>query len=474
LNFYKTYYTQIWLLILPFFILIILRVLGFDGMVGQDSYSYVDYAKSIKNGIEMSVHPGNFLWAQGYPLLGALFSYIGVSVASSMQLISCFALSVSLIIVFKILKEIYPESSKKNMLIYLTLFGILCPYYLRNGMLTMSDVVAACLIITSIYYGYCYSKKHQIKHLLVCVIAMSYSLFVRYPSAVVILPISIYIIVVWLKSIQKITHFAILIIPGGIYLLHVFFAKKSINFLSHGALDFWSVQNYFTSTFYTDQGTLSFTFPNIIFIFEPLAHYGFLLLGLPFLFFLIKHKKINNTLIYVIVVSCLSYMFFVGGITTQNHRHLLLIYPLILVLCYYGYEKMYQLEIIANYKKALISIGVIIQIALCILAFKTIFLRNQLEKSIAQELTKYENNTLYSFDIDIALKSRETNFKHLNFWNKEYSTFEKGSLILFNEERFKTQWKDRNPMINWTNLKKDYHLIKLEGYESKWNLYRIE
>jgi hypothetical protein len=330
------------------------------------------------------------------------------------------------------------------------------------------------LIITSIYYGYFYSKKHQLKHLFGCIAVMSFSLFVRYPSALVIFPVTLFVIYNWIKSIRKPLHFIVLILPIGIYFLHIYFEQNTTDFLDHGALAFWSVKNYFSSTFHTDQGVLSFTFPNILFMLYPVAHYGFMLFGILFIFMLIKNKKVNHTYIFLCIVSYLSYVLFVAGITTQNNRHLLLLYPLILVICYYGYEKTIQFSVIDNYKKLFIGLGMVFQIILCVLAFKTIFIRNQLEKNIAQKLVKYENNTLYSFDIDIALKSRETNFKHLNLWQKEYVNFEKGGLVLFNEERFKIQWKGENPMINWEHLNNNYHLVKLESYTNNWILYRIE
>lgn len=451
-----------------------LRLAGFDGMVGQDSYAYVDYGNVIKQAILTSTHPGDFTWPQGYPLLGALLSFLGISVGAVLQLISSISLSVSLIVVSNIIKEIYPKMDSKILLVYLILFGVLSPYYLRNGMLTMSDMLSCNLIITGISLGYLYAKKHQLRHLVLFVTVVSFSLFVRYPSALVLFPVAVFVVFVWLKSIRKISHFVVLVIPVLFYLLHSYFERDSLGFLNHEAINFWSIKNYFLSVFQTNQGILSFSVPNIIFVFTPFAHYGFLILGIPFLFIMFKQKQFKHNYFYLLGACYLAYAFFVAGIDTQNPRHLLLLYPIVLVFCFYGFSYLYTHQIIKKVNTIIVGLGIVFQISLCTLAFKTIFVRNNLEQQIANSLEKYQNQTLYSFDIDIALKSRGIPLNIINLWYKNYSSFEKGALVLFNEERFKTQWEGENPMINWNKLTKDYKLVELEKFNNNWKLYRIE
>jgi len=122
----------------------------------------------------------------------------------------------------------------------------------------------------------------------------------------------------------------------------------------------------------------------------------------------------------------------------------------------------------------MIGLGLLFQLVLCSLAFKTIFLRNDLEQIISQDLTTYKNQTLYSFGIDVALKSRATAISHISLFDKKHTSFENGGLVLFNEKRFSNQWKGENPMINWNHLKEKYTLTELEEYSNNWKLYRIE
>jgi len=163
-------------------------------------------------------------WGKGYSLLGALLS-LGWSIALTLQLISCLSLSISLIFVFRILKKIYPSTDDQPILIYLLLFGTLSPYYIRNGLLTMSDMLACCLIITTVYYGFLYVQHHFFKYFIICITIIPFAAFVRYPSIVVTLPVIGYIVFHWFKSIKKWSHLVALFIPFVFLSLHVFLSK---------------------------------------------------------------------------------------------------------------------------------------------------------------------------------------------------------------------------------------------------------
>lgn len=85
----------------------------------------------------------------------------------------------------------------------------------------------------------------------------------------------------------------------------------------------------------------------------------------------------------------------------------------------------------------------------------------------------YQNNVLYSFDLDVALKGRNLKFDFKNMWLKNYSNFETNSLVLFNKDKFKVQWKDKNPMNNWNLMEQNYELKVLESLDDGWVLYKI-
>ena len=59
-------------------------------------------------------------------------------------------------------------------------------------------------------------------------------------------------------------------------------------------------------------------------------------------------------------------------------------------------------------------------------------------------------------------------------WVERYNEFNSNSMVLFNPDKFKMQWKDKNPMLNWENMKYNYNLKLIEKGPQGWKLYEIK
>ena len=92
---------------------------------------------------------------------------------------------------------------------------------------------------------------------------------------------------------------------------------------------------------------------------------------------------------------------------------------------------------------------------------------------MAELLEPYQGNILYSFDIDIAIQSRGLKFDYRNLWRKRYFNIENEALVLFHPTKFKKQWKDENPILNFNYLQENYNLKIIENYSEGWILYKI-
>ena len=114
------------------------------------------------------------------------------------------------------------------------------------------------------------------------------------------------------------------------------------------------------------------------------------------------------------------------------------------------------------------------QAGLVIRAMSPIVKRNTFEVQMTQKMQPHQGNILYSFDVDVALKGRSLVFDYQNLWEKEYPSFEIGALVLFHPTKFSTQWKDKNPMINWKYLQKKYALKIIQQGPQGWILYEIQ
>ncbi|HOY13502.1 MAG TPA: hypothetical protein PLY70_10195 [Saprospiraceae bacterium] len=473
------------LFIIPISILIILRLLGFDGMAGQDGYAYVDYAKNIRTWFDGGAHPGSFFWPPGYPLFGALLSYLGISIPLSMQLVSCLSLSGVLFYVLKFKTEQNKREEVKydNRIVfsYLLIFGVFAPYFLRAGMVTSSDMFASFWVTFSAYYFYDYSQKYRFLSLTLGVLGLCLGVLARYPVIVALLPLALYAIYVWIKSVRKVSHLSVLILPVVVYFIHDLFKGGDVAFLNHHGITKWSWTNAFANSFQTNDGITNHTIPNIIFIFSPFFHLGFMFLGFVFVYKLFQDKKIWLPIYLLIISSYLTYALFLAGIPDQNARLLLILYPFVLMLCFYGYAHFSKRALVMKYKFWILISLVIFQALLFGRAMLPSIKRMTLEKRIAERLnneytivsSEKDSTILYSFDIDIAIKSRGIPFKSINLFKEVITTFNAGDYVLFNEDKLKLQWQGLNPMINWEFLKKNQELTLVSDFGDGWRLYLI-
>lgn len=465
------------LLILCFIASIIMLVtvrfiLNFDGLYGQDSYEYLRYSNTLITFLKSGVQPGDYFWPLYYPILGALLGFI-TNASFALQFISIVSLVFCSVYIIKTISLIY-EDTKYNLFYVLTFF-ILSPMTFRLGVSSMSDMLATLFITLSFYQGVKYFKKVKIKHLYWTLIFGISAVMTRYGAFVVLLPLGISILLFFFKKKEKITHIFILV-GITLFLLLPHFVVRSENsaeFLQHEWLKNWSIFNFFKKSFTTVDGISTNLFPNIIYAFSSVFHPRYFLFGLISIPFIITKIK-RSFEIKTILLSFIIYGLFLAGIPFQNNRFLLLSFPLILILLFPSFQFLVNKIKHTYIKKSLFFIVILIQISLTFIGLKPILERNSFEKKITTELKKYENNTLYSFDIDIALQGRNLDFVYKNLWVQKYSTFQNGSLVLFHPTKFEKQWQDKNPMINWNNLKTNYNLEIVHYLPEGWVLYEIK
>lgn len=466
---------QLFLLLaaIPLIVLFIMRCTGFDGLFGQDSYEYLRYTKSLAAFINGGPYPGDLAWPKGYLFLTGLLSLV-LDPSLSGQLLSFFFFYGSGYFLYKMIVSVYQDHRHAHF--YLIVSFLLSPYLLRLGNIMMADSLAVFTVIGAAYYAFEYEKKGSLKTLLLCCLLVSYGMISRYAVIVPMTPIVFWTIVCWSKQ-QKWRHLVVLFIPLFFLSIHIYFEGNGSTFLEHHFIKKWSLSNLFRSKFNLGSELqlplVSYNFPNLIYYLAWYFHPGFFFLS--FVLLIISLKRIRAYLrIYprFIIASIILYSVFLSGITFQSSRYLALTYPLFCLLIFPLFRDFIQR--IQSFKKVIIICLVIIQLALFYKALMPTFQMNKLERSMTDKLREFEQETLYSFAVDISLQARGLNFNYRNLWEKQYDDFEKGALVLFNEEKFEELWKGRNVMINWYELKKQYQLDRIRTFEGGWELYRIE
>jgi hypothetical protein len=465
------FYQRLALFSLPLLFIVALRIVGFDGLYGQDSYEYLRYANAIQEYITDGVHPGNYFWPVLYPTLGSLLGFVFGSIAFALQLISCVSFGIACIYILKILRLLYPKATYS--FFYVLIFAVFCPFLVKMGLIVMSDALTLVFVVLTVYFFF----KSYIKHtnLVPIFIFATCALMTRYASVCITFPIIIYsLFLVWKRKqyIQFLLAFlgsCVVTIPFLIFQWGAWFEATANPFLQT-----WSVGNYFKSSFTTGDGIAHYTFPNIIYALYVFFHPGFIFLGSILSVLQLKHYKSLLAFHQKILLVCSGlYILFLAGIPFQNPRILGLVFPLILLLLFPAFLKFIEIKFIKRFLKPIAVASLVLQWVFFVMTFQLIFERTITEKELATMIQPYQSARLYSFDVDLAMKGRGLDFDFKNMFIERYEDFQKNDLILFDPARYKTQWKGKTPMQNWEFIEKNYSLKVLESHKNGWKLYRI-
>ncbi|NHN27442.1 hypothetical protein FIA58_017315 [Flavobacterium jejuense] len=451
---------------------VMLQWLGFDGLYGQDSYEYLRYSESIQNYIKTGEHPGAFYWPVLYPFFGSLLGFAFGSAAVGLHFLTCITVGITCTYLFKTLELFYPHHTKTNFY-YILAFGLLSPYFLRSGLVVMSDMLSMLFIVITFYHFY---KSFLLNSAFTYVFFFaSCALMSRYASLVITFPIIILATYFVLKR-KAIKDF----ILGSLLslLICIPFIVLQWKNLSSGTsnyfLNAWSFSNYFKSSYETIDGMQSYLLPNLVFVFSVFVNPGFIFTGLILLFIIFSNLKSRITFFHkTTILSIAMYLSFLAGIPFQNTRVLTLVFPLVLLFFYPTFHKLTQFKWIQKNVVTLSIVVILVQVTFCIYAFKTVYKRTLFEKELSITLEPYQGSVLYGFEYDVALKGRGLNFNYRNMYNKLYNDFKENEFVFFNPILLKKQWNGKNPMINWNLMEKSYHLKVIKTFDDNWKLYQL-
>ncbi len=441
---------------------------NFNGLCGQDAHEYFRYSKALLNYFKTTQHAGDYFWPVWYPLSAACLSLLTrIPVIFSLQLVCL--LSVTLIVAVVLFWQ-GENKNKSPKIIYALLAVGFSPFLWRSGLSCMADAMSVALLMMALFAFSKFINRESNKWIYAFVFCAALATMTRYASAVVLLAPSILLLLKMLSN----KNWKSLLLCGMIVLLvcvpHLLIRHNTpLAFVHHEWINSWSLFNFFKADFVTRDGIQHYKVFNLAFMVLAFVHIGFGVLVLPLLFFA-RPKDFSSTLNKTLLFSVVFYSLFLSGIPFQNKRFLLATFPIIMLLLEPAFERMLHF---VKWKGLVLLIVAAVQLFLCHKFFEEYAQRSLLEQKLASFVRQHNEKILYTFNVDMALASYDTSKVMRNLWKEKYDSFEIKSLVLFNETEFAQQWKGKNPMLNWENLKK-YYLLERISNEGTWVLYRIE
>jgi hypothetical protein len=338
----------------------------------------------------------------------------------------------------------------------------------------MADMLTVFFITVSFYFFIDYMHSNEIKQIIFFSVFSAMAVLTRY-AAVVVLIIPSFIIINQIKKNRKVLHLLILLAIAAILSIpHILIREsKATEFLTHSWLQDWSLSNFFKNNFITSEGTQHYRFLNILYSFSSVFYPTYMVFGLVLV--VLSERNLPKNRFWLISVSLvLLNAFFLAGIPFQNQRYLLLSYPFVIISVFPGFDRL--VNILKKRKSLLfsaISLMLIIQIFYCIYFFKPVYERNILENQIADFVKNDPHKNVYTFEMDVSFMSYDVNKTVINMWKEKISDFSSNSIVVFNPEKFKEQWANMNPMLNWNELKSNYTLQELKDFGDGWKAYEI-
>ena len=115
-----------------------------------------------------------------------------------------------------------------------------------------------------------------------------------------------------------------------------------------------------------------------------------------------------------------------------------------------------------------------LQLALCMYTFRTVYRYNRTDRALALEMKNYPEQTIYSFEINGALRAYGVNNELIDLWETRLQNVRPNALVLINTSKLNDAFYDKNPGINWKFIRQSARVSLIKNLNDGWQLYRIQ
>ena len=486
------------LLTLPMVLVALLFVPQFDGLYGQDSFAYYNFAiDGIRpNLLRIDQWPA-FFWPPGYSFFAALTSIIVGKQPLAGQLVSIISGATIPIFTALFAREVWPSTGRNKWHVPL-IAGLLAAgsgQLWQSSLVVMSDAVSLAFGTFSMWMVARYGKQQTAPRLWLATAAMSLAVLSRWAYPLVAIPCTIY--TVWaMRPLPRKTamrHIAlagitviVILAPLWVAILQqkMFEPADVIAYIGDLQKYGWNPVNALNRVHETNDGVLRYALPNGIYYATSPAHplyFGPLLalFGLPGLWFMWQKRSRDIMLLLLAWIGLV--MFFHVGAPHQNFRFTLVFLPPAAILVAVGLvelcrkipqksQRLLALYCVVGYGWALFSGYTNLQ------QFVDRFDRWQ-QSALWTEMQTPDNATLLTFDITLTAQHYTSrNVIELFYLSdselKAISAETAPLYLLLDLNKVETQWLGKAPSNHYHWLRDNVGLREV-GESGGFTLFEV-
>lgn len=439
-----------WWLLLPVAIAFAwVSAAGYQGLNGQDAHDYLHLAETWRAWAGGDERPVMVEHPHGYPMLGALLGTL-MGTLLAMRIIPLLAWMGIVWLMHRVLRR--TTKDERGLAVYVLLGVSLAPFLLRQAMTVMSDVPALFLIVAAFASYIRWREAGGSRMLLWMSIALGACLTIRTAAAPVVITMVLLMVFDLMQRWAGPRTTRILLVLFAIAVVITGWVLRSKAMLHDGPLAEWSPLNWFRRELRSDDGVLSYTLPNLVYVATTVVHPGQFPLGIILLPFFRK-THLNDPLVRPATIILLAYLLFVAGLPFQNDRVLLVAQPFVVIAFHRAFAEAWSwIQQRGLFRQAFV-IGIAgIEAALFVRAMLPFIRQAEVEREVAATACGFGPARIYTHGMGAAFLTYCPGVPVTELWYSEIDHFDPGAFIVVRPDDLTRQWQGLPPATNWNAL----------------------